>query len=218
VQDPSNLQSLNVYSYVHNNPLSFTDPSGFFLSGLFTAIGHFFSSIFHAIEHAIKAILKSSIFRSLIQIAACAAFPGIGCDIAAAVMTLAEGGTPLQAFAFADLSQYVWTNVGATLRAEGLAGNFVAKGLVHGVVGGALAVAQGGNFLQGFASNAIGAGTGLVSNNISGGAVYLDSAIVGAAGGVASVLTGGKFAAGFVTAASRVTAARWPGRRSTCRQ
>jgi RHS repeat-associated protein len=30
VQDPTNTQSLNRYSYVFNNPLSYTDPSGYF--------------------------------------------------------------------------------------------------------------------------------------------------------------------------------------------
>ena len=34
VQDATNLQSLNRYSYVQNNPLSYTDPSGFVLQWL----------------------------------------------------------------------------------------------------------------------------------------------------------------------------------------
>jgi len=35
VQSPTNSQSLNRYSYVLNNPLSYTDPSGYFVSELF---------------------------------------------------------------------------------------------------------------------------------------------------------------------------------------
>ncbi|PCK04759.1 MAG: hypothetical protein COA42_18895, partial [Alteromonadaceae bacterium] len=31
VQDRTNLQALNRYSYVLNSPLSYTDPSGYFL-------------------------------------------------------------------------------------------------------------------------------------------------------------------------------------------
>ncbi len=123
---------------------------------------------------------------------------------AAGILTLAGGGTPLQAveaMAFAYVSMAVWTNVGAFLRTEGVAGNLLVKGLVHGVVGGTLSVAQGGHFIQGFAANAIGADVGLMSNAVSGGNVLLDTAIVGAAGGAASVLTGGKFDAGFITAA-----------------
>ncbi|QPJ61630.1 MAG: hypothetical protein G3M70_06910 [Candidatus Nitronauta litoralis] len=38
VQDPSNLQSFNRYSYVNNYPLSFTDPSGFFSFPFWAAI------------------------------------------------------------------------------------------------------------------------------------------------------------------------------------
>ena len=91
--------------------------------------------------------------------------------------------------------------MGQYLASAGLAGDIVAKSLIHGTVGGALSLAQGGSFLQGFAANAIGAGTGLVSNGISGGNIYLDTAIVAAAGGLAAQLTGGKFANGAITAA-----------------
>lgn len=41
VQTPTNLQSMNRYSYVGNNPLSFSDPSGYFLGGFFKRITRF---------------------------------------------------------------------------------------------------------------------------------------------------------------------------------
>ncbi|MCC6168568.1 MAG: RHS repeat-associated core domain-containing protein, partial [Caldilineaceae bacterium] len=45
VQDPVNLQSFNRYSYVLNNPLAYTDPSGYFSIGkIFKSIKHFFQS------------------------------------------------------------------------------------------------------------------------------------------------------------------------------
>lgn len=41
VQAPENLQNLNRYSYVLNNPLSYTDPSGYFFKSLFKSVGKF---------------------------------------------------------------------------------------------------------------------------------------------------------------------------------
>ena len=38
VQAPGNLQNYNRYSYVLNNPMSYTDPSGYFFKKLFKGI------------------------------------------------------------------------------------------------------------------------------------------------------------------------------------
>jgi len=45
IQFEDNSQSLNRYSYVLNGPLSFTDPSGFFLSGIKKFIGNHWKAI-----------------------------------------------------------------------------------------------------------------------------------------------------------------------------
>jgi len=45
IQFPEEPQNHNRYSYTLNNPLSYTDPTGFFLGGLFDAIGDFFEDV-----------------------------------------------------------------------------------------------------------------------------------------------------------------------------
>jgi RHS repeat-associated protein len=69
VPDPLNPQSYNRYSYVGNDPLTFTDPSGFsWLSGFFHDIATFFRSIFAnpivraVAQIAITAILSVTLF------------------------------------------------------------------------------------------------------------------------------------------------------------
>lgn len=55
-----------------------------------------------------------------------------------ATLTLATGSSVIDAIksaAFAFVQMEVFTHVGAYLREVGLAGDFLAKGLVHGVVG-----------------------------------------------------------------------------------
>ena len=213
VQAPDNLQNWNRYSYVLNNPMSYTDPTGYFFSKLFKSIGKAFGKIFSAIGRVFKKVLANPIVRAVIQIVACA--NPVTCVIASGALTLAAGGSigdAIKAAAFAFVQIGAWTAVGGVLdtvavslkavgsaaTAAGKAAFGVVKSLVHGVVGGALSVAQGGNFLQGFVSNAIGAAAGVVTdgmNNIAG------TAIAAAAGCAGAVLSGGKCANGAITAA-----------------
>ncbi len=212
VQALDNLQNFNRYSYVLNNPLSYTDPTGFFFAKLFRAIGKAFGKIFSAIGGLLKKALRSSIVRAIIQVVACAGpQAGLTCALAAGAMAKAAGGSMrdvFKAIAFSYISRAVWTGVGSALRAAGMATNFLVKGFVHGVVGGALAVARGGNFIQGFAANAIGAIAGLAANQmvladgiITQSEMVMHTVIAAAAGCAGAVVSGGKCVNGAVTAA-----------------
>ena len=215
VQDATNSQAFNAYAYVQNNPLSLTDPSGFFsIGGIFKAIGKFFSAIGRAFGHIARAIARSQIGRAILQIAACTFGGPIGCAAAAAGLTLAAGGTLRDAIIGAALAFIqvpgtgsmsawtgVWGAVGDAVATLPKAFQFAGAVVTHAVVGGALSMAQGGSFLSGAAAGAVGAvGSGL-GMSLGARDIVSNTVISAVAGGTASVLTGGKFANGAITAA-----------------
>jgi RHS repeat-associated protein len=226
VQDNTNSQALNRYTYVLNNPLSMTDPTGYFFGSVFKAIGNFIGKVFSGLASIFKAALKIPLIRAVIQIAACAG-PGLSplCVGVAGAMALLGGGgieDAIKAMAFTVGSFGVWTGVGELITgplqaamgvAEGVlnaatVGFAAVKGAIHGVVGGALSLAQGGEFVDGFVANAAGAFAGVMAEGVFGPAGtgglqerFGRIAAAGIAGGTASQLTGGKFANGAITAA-----------------
>jgi hypothetical protein len=158
--------------------------------------------------------------RSILTIIGCASTPFTGpagaaaCGAISGIITIAAGGSiadGLKAFAFAFISAGVWDAVGGVLNdaREALGAAFgIVKAGVHGIIGGALSVAQGGSFLQGFASNALGALGGFAGEEAFGPArtggfeAALGRTLIAAAAGCGgAVITGGKCAEGAVTAA-----------------
>ncbi|MBB3840724.1 RHS repeat-associated protein [Runella defluvii] len=219
VQDMTDLQDLNRYSYVGNNPLSYTDPSGYF-----------FKKIFKAIKAVVNFVKEN--WKPLLTIAVAIAVTyftgGIGANswIVAAKSGAAAGfasnvtGTLLNGGGLGDAlkSGFKGAIIGAASAgltygvgqwAGKLADNatmlektqyYGIKVLGHATVQGTMTEARGGRFIHGFITGAISGGTeDLIADNFPDfGSKVAAAAIVG---GVTSELTGGNFQNGAMTGA-----------------
>ncbi len=181
VQAPSDMQMLNRYSYVRNNPLNATDPSGFILP-------------------AIVGIIAAAAGADAVVV-------GILVGITAFGQALAQGASFGQALFTGILSGVAagaFTAIGQATNFSflGLKG-LTAKALASGVIGGITSTLQGGKFGHGFFAAGFGVAAGGYLSKMGG--VYAQPAskiIAGAVvGGTISEATGGKFANGAVTGA-----------------
>ena len=218
VQNIGDLQSWNRYSYVLNNPLSFADPSGYFFKKLWNKISGAVSKGFKAIGSVVKSALSNPIVRGIIQVVGCAATAAagmgpFGCAAVSAALTMAAGGSiadGAKTFAFAFVTAGIFHAVGPALNGLQGVGGALLKAGVHGTISGALSVAQGGTFVQGFAGGAIGALGGYAAGQSTLVGEYGDgdfggmlgrAAISAGAGCAAAQVTGGKCSQAAVTAA-----------------
>ena len=190
VQAPLNAQNLNRYSYVLNNPLSYTDPSGFF---------------FDKLGDLIQDLASNPIVRSVAMIGCSTATQGVGTAVCAGVVTAAftraAGGSwddALQAGAFAAVSSAIAGQIGDLHHAGVL--NTAEAAALHGLAQGALAAAQGGSFAANFAAAAFSKVASPQVGRLPGGTPVrvVASAVIG---GTASRITGGRFANGAMSSA-----------------
>lgn len=230
IQDMTDLQALNRYSYVNNNPLSYTDPSGYFLKGLRKKLKKF-------IKQAWKPLLITAVAIATGGIAgpAIAAAIGINSAVGVAIVsgaaagfasnatgTLLNGGSLSAAIksgvkgaviggASAGLTFGVGSLAETALHGQEFASASFAeqaahigiKAVGHGVVQGAMAELQGGNFIQGFAAGAVSGAAGPLIKQVDGfaGAYAARVSIAAIAGGTASQLAGGNFTNGAISGA-----------------
>ncbi|GAB4195756.1 MAG: hypothetical protein Tsb002_28520 [Wenzhouxiangellaceae bacterium] len=170
VQTPQNSQSLNRYSYVENNPLSYNDPDGFFLKGLFKALANAF------VHFAARALLG----------------PVLGSFAAGFILS----GGSFKAGFFSAVSAFAANAIG-NINFSGVAG-FVAKAAVHGLAQGAISKASGGGFKGAFLGGLAGSLSSAIPQLSQDGLVQtLQAAIIG---GTVSEISGGGFANGALSA------------------
>lgn len=224
IQAPSNSQSYNRYSYVWNNPLSATDPSGYF--GIFKKIGRNIirgaAKIFGAKVVGIAGNIASLFCGPYAP--ACAA--GWNYEYSRAMGVSSSGAlraaftAAATTYAFQQIGNYYGNasadnllaakhGVGSTTFDFGglsLSGGQIAGQIAaHAAVGGISAELSGGKFGHGFFSAGVTKGLGGAflpgGSNLKAGDVVKGTVISMVIGGTASVISGGKFANGANTAA-----------------
>ncbi len=181
VDNPYDLQSLNRYTYVLNNPLYYTDPTGF------SAWTDFRDGFLKPVASIVVSIYAPGLISGLTgwgMTASSIAAGGIAGGITG-------GGRGALAGA---------VSAGMFSQLHGMEPG-IGKIAAHGVAGGLMSEMQGGSFKSGFLAAGFTQGAselGLFDNLGSRSANAIGAAIVG---GTASVIGGGKFANGAMTGA-----------------
>ncbi|WP_444945371.1 RHS repeat-associated core domain-containing protein [Microbulbifer sp. VTAC004] len=208
----TSVQGYNRYAYVHNNPLTYTDPSGY------SSWNKYRDSVVKPVVAVAIAIWTGG--QSLVALqgtnyAAAVGWAAAGGAAAGAVQSGAVKGAFFGAFSAVAFMGIGNAFQGATWATKGVVGKgimgtglngygYAAKVFAHSVTGGLLSAAQGGKFKHGFAAAGVTQAFAGGVDSIDAGNVGFSAARVIAAaivGGTASVVSGGKFANGAVTAA-----------------
>ena len=224
VDDAGDSQAYNRYSYVSNNPLNATDPSGYTKLGNFLladAIGGMMG-MGPGVGASLYATQGGTRPWSIdpMYYAAPGAYrqyaPQIAGIVVGVVVTIATGGN---AAAGGAAGGFVSAYAGTMLNGGSLSDAFSAGaigsacgafvgwcGANGGIIGSALASGAvseltGGEFRHGFISSIVGSIAGSVGARISNGNMYVGTVCAAVAGGTASVMGGGKFANGAISGA-----------------
>ncbi|MFD0893724.1 VCBS repeat-containing protein [Luteolibacter ambystomatis] len=226
VQAPELSQNFNRYSYVLNNPLSYTDPTGHIIFGLPTLI--IWAAEFLVVRNYCKQHPNTFVGQMLPKVYAFAVTVAVtvatggnavaGGAAGGATDAFLSGGNAhdvLRAAGTSAVQAAITAGVlhnlepGGWLKSLPMPTQVAAHVVGHGLVGGAANEAMGGKFMDGFLSAAAGAlGTDMgIAQHLGLGKpgdssnVFARDMVAAVIGGTAAELGGGKFANGAFMAA-----------------
>ena len=181
IQAPHDSQSYNRYSYVRNNPLMYTDPSGH----------SWFSKLWKKIKKHIKTIAAIAI-AAVIAVYA----PGL---LVQAFSSGSWGGVTFSAFGTTTAmgTQLSLAGVMAVGAMAGFASGAIMTGSLEGALQGALwgAVSAGVAFGVG---ETLGHAGGIFTKGVKSGQAFIKAAAHGLSRGIISMAQGGTFKSGFL--------------------
>ncbi|AKS40999.1 RHS repeat-associated core domain-containing protein [Wenzhouxiangella marina] len=180
--------TLNRYTYVHNNPLGWVDPSGF--------TGRPNNTRDRG-NHAFRMFASSVIGMATWAYAATSITTGMTVAEKASVAAVAASGSAASTYVATGSVKGAFISFSTALLFNSVGQGFHDKSLpkqmfAHGIVGGVSAAASGGDFARGFMAASF---TKMVSPSIQDlpvGALE-QTLIAGAVSGLASEISGGKF-------------------------
>lgn len=167
VQAPFNSQSLNRYSYVLNNPLNATDPSGYFFKQLGKALGSVLDGAAGGVHRLGSWLSKPENQKQVAVMAVSLAVPAswgyLGAFAVGAVSGYVMSGGDTKAALVGGASGAIAFGIGnqyEALKAANKLGPVTAgigKVAAHGILGGTRSVVMGGTFESGFTAGSISA-------------------------------------------------------------